>query len=55
MIFAVVAIVIAIIVIAVILGKKPHSPESKGKRGENYVAKILGDTIIGEQYVINNL
>lgn len=35
--------------------QKPHSPESKGKRGENYVAKILGDTIIGEQYVINNL
>ena len=55
MIFAVVAIVIAIIVIADILGKKTHSPESKGKRGENYVAKILGDTIIGEQYVINNL
>ena len=55
MIFAVVAIVIAIIVIAVILGKKTHSPESKGERGENYVAKILGDTIIGEQYVINDL
>lgn len=55
MIFAVIAIVIAIIVIAVILGKKTHSPESKGERGENYVAKILGDTIIGEQYVINDL
>ena len=55
MIFAIVAIFIAIIILAVIIGKKVHSPESKGKRGENLVAEILGDTIIGEQYVINNL
>lgn len=50
MIFAVIAIVITIIVIAVIIGKKTYSPESKGERGENRVAKILGDTISGEQY-----
>ena len=54
MIFAVIAIVITIIVIAII-GKKTYSPESKGERGENRVAKILGDTISGEQYVINDL
>lgn len=55
MIFAIIAIFIAIIILAVIIGKKVHSPESKGKRGENLVAEILGDTIIGEQYVINDL
>lgn len=55
MIFAVIAIVITIIVIAIIIGKKTYSPESKGERGENRVAKILGDTISCEQYVINDL
>lgn len=49
------AIVIAIIFIAIIIGKKIYSPESKGERGENIVAKILGNTIKGEQYVINDL
>lgn len=59
MIFAIIAtiivIFIAIIILAVIIGKKTHSPEFKGERGENTVAKILGATIEGEQYVINDL
>lgn len=55
MFIAVIAVFIAIIILAVIIGKKAHSPVSKGTRGENTVAKILGDTIKGEQYVINDL
>ena len=59
MIFAVIAIIIAIIVITVsfssIIGKKTYSLESRGEHGENCVAQILGDTIRGEQYVINDL
>lgn len=59
MIFAVIAIIIAIIVITVsfssIIGKKTYSLESRGEHGENCVVQILGDTIRGEQYVINDL
>lgn len=44
---------IAFIIITVT--KKQKSPESKGESGENAVSKILGDTIDGEKYVINDL
>ena len=53
--FIAIAIVIIISIIGIIFGKSTCGPESKGKRGENTVAKVLGDTIIGEQYVINDL
>ena len=44
---------IAFIIITVT--KKQKSPKSKGESGENAVSKILGDTIDGEKYVINDL
>ncbi len=50
-VFAILALVIFISVAA----RKRCPPESKGDRGEKIVAQILGNTIIGEQYVINNL
>ena len=56
MIPVVIPIVLVIIFLAVTIGiVKKRSPESKGERGENVVAEILGNTIPGEQYVINNL
>lgn len=55
MIFAIISIILALIIIIAIVGKKTHSPQSKGERGESTVAKILGETIIGKQYVINDL
>ncbi len=44
---------IAFIIITVT--KKQKSPKSKGESGENAVSKVLGDTIDGEKYVINDL
>ncbi|MCH5163211.1 MAG: NERD domain-containing protein [Clostridiales bacterium] len=58
MAIAIVFIVIAAIIITVVcvvVGTKTQAPESKGERGENKVAQVLGNTIEGEQYVINDL
>ena len=55
MILAIIAVVIALVIIGIVIAKRIHIPESKGDRGEKKVAQILGDTIIGEQYVINDL
>ena len=54
---ALILIIIAVIaVIAIsIVGIKLRSPKSKGKQGERLVAEILGVTIQGEQYIINDL
>lgn len=46
-------LVILVAALAVVLIK--YKPRNKGKRGENMVASVLGDTIPGEQYIINNL
>lgn len=43
---------VLIIAVAVIIFR---SPRSKGKQGENAVSRVLGKTIPGEQYIINNL
>lgn len=56
MIFAIIiAIIVLIIIFAAIICKTSYSSESKGEKGENVVAEILGDTVKGEQYVINDL
>ena len=56
MILVVILIVLVIIFLVVTIGVvKKRSPKSKGERGENVVAEILGNTIPGEQYVINDL
>ncbi len=49
-VFLIIAIIF-IIVIAIYLKK----PETRGKRGENRVKQVIGDTIENEQYVINDL
>lgn len=54
-ILPIIIVTILIACIAYFIKKKRHSPEAKGKRGENMVAQILGETIIGEQYVVNDL
>lgn len=53
-------VLVAIAVIAILANKfkrtkKPHRPDIKGAVGERVVSKILGETIVGEQYVINDL
>lgn len=55
MIYAIIAIIAVIIIIAIIIGKKYYSPLLKGKKGEKSVAEILGGTISGKRYVINDL
>lgn len=55
MMIALAIIAVVVIIACVVLIGKWRSPESIGARGENRVAKILGETIAGQQYVINNL
>lgn len=56
MIIAIIAIIVAVIIISIKANTyKSNLPTAKGERGENTVAQILGETIIGEQYVINDL
>lgn len=58
MIFAVLAIItvfLTISVIVAIFSKKTDNSESKGEQGEHIVAEALGDTVKGEQYVINDI
>lgn len=55
-IVAVVVVAISVtIVVSLVIGLKADLPTSKGEFGENVVAQILGDTIVGEQYVINDI
>ena len=49
------ALFIVLITIGIIVVVKVYSPYTKGKQGENSVAKILGNTKPGEQFVINDL
>lgn len=57
MLFLILGIILALIFVCYLIFKynqnKPY--KSKGDIGESYVAKILGKTIPGEQYVINDL
>ena len=46
-------IIIAIILI-IILAAYLKKPETRGKRGENKVKWVIGETIENEQYVIND-
>lgn len=48
-------LVLAGFVAAIVFAAKGKLPESKGKRGESEVAKILGETEAGKQYVVNDL
>ena len=54
-------VLVAIVVIAILLTKfkqrksTPSRTDVKGAMGEHVVAQILGETIPGEQYVINDL
>ena len=45
----------AVCLIAVVIVKFIKSPETRGAKGETIVARILGRTIDGEQYVIHDL
>lgn len=50
------AVVLAAVVISLfVLVKLKRLAQSIGERGEKYVARALGDTVEGEQYIINNL
>lgn len=62
MIFVIIAIVIIVFIVAITLlsiflskSNFDFKPKSKGEVGENLVANVLGETIIGQQYVINDL
>ena len=48
-------LLLAIIFTCVVVSQNSYSLESRGERGENKVAQILGETVIGQQYVINDL
>ena len=48
-------LVIIPIILIIILGIYLKRPETRGKRGENRVKRVIGDTIENEQYVINDL
>ena len=53
-----IAIFVAIIVVTVIstvAALHNFTPQTKGDRGEYFVAQILGETVEGEKYVINDL
>lgn len=55
MLYVIILIIIAIIILVRIIRKKRKAPKSKGELGEILVAEILGKTISGKQYVINDL
>ena len=54
-VIAVCALTLAGTVAAAVIVSKRKLPEFKGDSGENAVAKILGETEAGKQYVINGL
>ena len=49
------AVMIAATIIRLAVIAKQHTPESKGNSGEKAVAKVLGGTVAGKQYLINDL
>ena len=49
--FLIIISIILIIILAIYLKR----PETRGKRGENRVKWVIGETIENEQYVINDL
>lgn len=56
MLFLIIIPIILIIILSIIiLNVYSKKPEIRGKRGENSVKKIIGDTIENEQYIINDL
>ena len=55
MIYGIIIFVVIFLLIALIISKKILSPRLKGRKGEIVVARILGKTISGRQYVINDL
>lgn len=55
MVYIVCVVVIVAAVMAVVFGQRNRNPSAKGKHGERRVADILGSTVPGEQYVINDL
>ncbi len=56
MYLAIIFIVIAgLFVLSAVLYRVLNSPKAKGRRGERTVAKILGETVPGRQYIINDL
>ncbi len=50
-----IVVIVALVTVALMRWFKFGTSASKGKRGENLVADILGDTVSGKQYVINDL
>ena len=48
-------LIIIAIVLIIILAAYLKKPETRGKRGENKVKWVIGETIENEQYVINDL
>lgn len=54
-IIAAIIVVIAIILIIVISVKSRRHRENKGEQGERLVAEVLGKTVKGKQYVINDI
>lgn len=54
-IVAITLLVLAGIVTAIVFAAKSKLPEAKGERGENEVAKILGETEAEKQYIVNDL
>lgn len=49
------AVMIAAVIIGLCVVAKRNTPASKGDFGENAVAKALGGTITGKQYLVNDL
>ena len=48
-------IIIITIILLIVLVVYLKQPSARGKRGENKVSFVIGDTVENEQYVINNL
>ncbi len=48
-------IIIIPIILLIVLVVYLKQPSARGKRGENKVSFVIGDTVENEQYVINNL
>ncbi len=51
----VILLLLLLLIVIFIIAKTSSSPQSKGTAGERKVACILGDTIPGTQYVINDV
>ena len=54
-IIIILAVLFALMLVGLLVGVKRSTPAGKGDFGENAVAKALGGTIEGKQYLINDL